>query len=379
MINVISHYNISIVIPTENRSHLLTALLESLKSDRDSYTDGSTEVIVVDSSEGGEKEKIMQACRNFDAMYYVGDASVRKKRNYGIMIAQYSYVLFLDSDVTVKKGLLSEYFKIYQQNENNSQLGGILGYTEFVGKKSFWWKVLELTTLVNSFSFAKKYPFHSWTIANNVSFKTDVLKEIGMFEEDFPFNLGGDDLDLSYRVNKAGYMIASAPEAIAYHSRSTWDSFQAIRDRAKRWGTMEKLIANRHPELYRAIIPKSYVLILIVLITSILFSVISGKWLATIITCCWIIVNSLAQYILNGINYGFKNPIYFFIASWIQGMYEYYRIRQSLKEKSMEAFYKGLIFNLSWVKSEMKNESLRLRTLFITYLLVFLLIVFIYR
>lgn len=54
------------------------------------------------------------------------------------------------------------------------------------------------------------------TIGNNVSFKKSVLEEIGMFEENFPFKLGGDDLDMTYRVTKAGYMIGSAPNAVTY-------------------------------------------------------------------------------------------------------------------------------------------------------------------
>ena len=45
----------SIVIPTWNRSHLLDALLKSLYEERQRFTGGNTEVIVVDSSEDTEK------------------------------------------------------------------------------------------------------------------------------------------------------------------------------------------------------------------------------------------------------------------------------------------------------------------------------------
>jgi GT2 family glycosyltransferase len=82
----------------------------------------------------------------------------------------------------------------------------------------------------------------------------------GMFEDNFPFKLGGDDLDMSYRVTKAGYMIGSAPNAVTYHSRKTWNSYKAVHDRAKRWGTMENFIVKRHPELYRKVIPKNYMI-----------------------------------------------------------------------------------------------------------------------
>lgn len=197
----------------------------------------------MDSSVGYEKESILFSCEKYDAIYVEGDDSVRKKRNKGIQLAKYDYILFIDSDVVVKNGLLDEYVKAYQ-NPYKVRLGGVLGYTEFVGKKTFWWKMLERTSLINSFSFARDYPFHSWTIGNNVSFKKSVLEEIGMFEENFPFKLGGDDLDMTYRVTKAGYMIGSAPDAVTYHSRKTWNNYKAVHDRAKRWGTMENFIVD---------------------------------------------------------------------------------------------------------------------------------------
>lgn len=231
----------SIVIPTWNRSELVDALLKSLYDERNRYKLGNTEVLIVDSSTDGEKDNIVSSCEKYDAVYIEGDDSVRKKRNKGIRSSKYDYIIFIDSDVTVEKGILDEYVEAYK-NPYKVKLGGVLGYTEFVGKRSFWWKMLERTSLVNSFSFARDYPFHSWTIGNNVSFRKSVLEEIGMFEENFPFKLGGDDLDMTYRVTKAGYMISSAPNAVTYHSRKTWNNYKAVHDRAKRWGTMEKVV-----------------------------------------------------------------------------------------------------------------------------------------
>ena len=217
--------NFSVVIPTWNRSELVDALLESLYKDRMNYMQGKTEVLVVDSSKDEERTNIMSSCEKYDAIYVEGEDSVRKKRNKGIRLSKYEYILFIDSDVTVEEGIFNEYVEAYK-NPYKVKLGGVLGYTEFVGKKSFWWKMLERTSLVNSFSFARNYPFHSWTIGNNVSFKKTVLEEIGMFEENFPFKLGGDDLDMTYRVTKAGYMIGSAPNAVTYHSRKTWNNYK---------------------------------------------------------------------------------------------------------------------------------------------------------
>lgn len=363
----------SIVIPTWNRSNLVDELLNSLFAERIRYQDGKTEVIVVDSSVGDEKLSIVSSCEKYDAKYLAGDDSVRKKRNKGIRESQYDYILFIDSDVAVKKGLLDEYVSAYKEN-SRVKLGGILGYTEFVGKKTFWWKILELTPLVDSFAFARNYPFHSWTIGNNVSFKKSVLEEIGMFEENFPFKLGGDDLDMTYRVTKAGYMIGSAPNAVTYHSRETWNNFKAIHNRAMRWGTMERLICNRHKELYKRVIPKNYILILLSLIVSLMIGVITSNWLPTVTVGILATWNVILAYIKKIKSKGFCSPVHFCFAMVIEGMYEYYRIKQSLKEKSLGAFYCGQVFNRFQIRYGMKDDSKRIWNLLLSYTVIFMLV-----
>lgn len=322
--------------------------------------------LVVDSSIGDEKLSIVSSCERYNAKYLTGDDSVRKKRNKGIRESQYDYILFIDSDVVVKKGLLDEYVSAYKEN-SCVKLGGILGYTEFVGKKTFWWKILELTPLVDSFAFARNYPFHSWTIGNNVSFKKSVLEEIGMFEENFPFKLGGDDLDMTYRVTKAGYMIGSAPNAVTYHSRETWNNFKAIHNRAMRWGTMERLICNRHKELYKRVIPQNYILILLSLIVGLMLGAITSNWLPTVTVGILALWNVVLAYINKIKSKGFCSPVHFCFAMLIEGMYEYYRIKQSLKEKSLGAFYCGQVFNRFQIRYGMQNDSKRIWNLLLSY------------
>lgn len=357
----------SIVIPTWNRSELVDALLKSLYDERSRYKLGNTEVLIVDSSIGGEKDNIVSSCKKYDAVYIEGDDSVRKKRNKGIRSAKYDYILFIDSDVTVEKGLLDEYVEAYK-NPYNVKLGGVLGYTEFIGKRTFWWKMLERTSLVNSFSFARDYPFHSWTIGNNVSFKKTVLEEIGMFEENFPFKLGGDDLDMTYRVTKAGYMIGSAPNAVTYHSRKTWNNYKAVHDRAKRWGTMENFIVGRHPELYKKVIPKNYILEIFVLLFMCILSLILKNWLPVMIAVSWIVINWIIDYVIDVKRKGFCSPLYYFGAQIIQSQYEFYRVLGSLKKGSLGALYKGIIFNRFQIKFGMANEAFRIKKLIWSFL-----------
>lgn len=346
--------------------------------DRQNYTLGKTEVIIIDSSKDESKTSIAASCKKYDAIYLEGMDSVRKKRNLGIHSARYEHILFIDSDVTVKSGLLNEYANVYL-HADRIRLGGVLGYTEFVGEKSFWWRILELTNLVDSFSFAREYPFHSWTIGNNVSFKKCVLEEIGMFEENFPFKLGGDDLDMSYRVTKSGYMIISAPNAVAYHSRDTWNNVKAIHDRAKRWGTMEFFICERHPELLKQVILKNYVIELLVLLLCSIFSLVLQNPLAIFTALIWFALQVIWLYVGNGLCSTFKNPLFFYGAQMVQMVYEFYRIKESLRRKSLAAFHKSMVFNVYQIKYGIGNDAKRIWMLGILFFVVLFLMKLIMR
>lgn len=370
--------NFSVVTPTWNRSELVDALLKSLFDERKRYSQGKVEVLIVDSSTGEERDNIIASCEKYEAQYIAGDDSVRKKRNKGIKSAKYDHILFIDSDVTVEKGILDEYVEAYK-NPYNVKLGGVLGYTEFTGKRTFWWRMLERTSMVNSFSFARDYPFHSWTIGNNVSFKKSVLEEIGMFEENFPFKLGGDDLDMTYRVTKAGYMISSAPNAVTYHSRKTWNNYKAVHDRAKRWGTMENFIVERHPELYKRVIPKNYLIEMIVLLALSVLSIITQNWIPFFIGATWIVLNWIIDYGIDIKKKGFCSPIYFYGAQLIQMQYEIYRVIGSFKKKSVGALYKGIIFNRFQIKYGMAGEAFRIKKLIWSFLIVFSTWMIVYR
>ena len=359
----------SIVIPTWNRAELVKALLESLRGERQRYSGGQTEVLVIDSSAGAEKRSIEESCSRCDAVYIEGDDSVRKKRNLGIRKARFPYIIFIDSDVTVEKGLLNAYAQSYEQyHADGVRIGGILGYTEFVGEETFWWKAVERTSLVDSFSFARMYPFHSWTIGNNVSFIKSVLEEIGLFEENLPFRLGSDDLDLSYRVTKAGYMIGSAPNAVTYHSRETWSNLKAIHNRTSRWGTMEWYIFQRHPELEKLIIPKDYAIESVVLLWMIALSVICRDVTPLITVAIWLLLNTLINYIMDMRRNGLCSPLRYAASKFVQMQYEFYRIKQSVKNRSVAAFYKGMVFNHYQIRYGLASDSKRVMKLLFTFI-----------
>lgn len=349
--------NFSIVIPTWNRSHLVDALLKSLYEERHRYTLGETEVLIVDSSKDKEKESIVGSCEKYDAIYVEGVDSVRKKRNMGIDLAKYDYILFIDSDVTVKEGLLTSHAQTFIDNADNPKITGSFGVTEFVGKKKFWWRVIENTSFLDSFGFAKQMPYVSWTIGNNVALKKSELLKIGKFEENFPFKLGGDDLDMTYRYTKSGNLIKTTPSAITYHSRETWNNHKAVHDRAKRWGTMEYYILKRYPELVHNRLPMTGDVVALGLLIFGITALIKWSFIPLIFAGAWCLLLYFMMFFHHVKNNGKTNIFFWSIAKIELGKYRMYRTLTSLKKGDLSLAFKGQYFGIYHIKSDYQQNA----------------------
>ena len=369
--------NISIVIPTWNREDLVEDLLASIKKARAAYRYGETEVLVVDSSEGLAKESIMKSCETYDARYLYGDNSVRKKRNLGIDEAQYEIIHFIDSDVTVCEDILNIHAQTFL-NDDDPMLAGSFGLTEFVGKRNFWWKIVEHTTYLDSFRFAKMFPYQSWTIGNNVAFKKQVLLEIGKFKENLPFKLGGDDLEMTYRVTKNGYKIKSAPEAVAYHSTETWSHLSAIHNRTKRWGHMEYYIKEAHPELFVNCIPKSDVLFGGAFILNIIMSLILRSKAPILFTLGWLLLYFFWGYFME-CRTKVKNLFFYTAGKLIHKRYHWYYMIESLKHRDVSCLYKEMSFSIYQSLFMYRGETKKLWAFIITFMVSFLIMAFFTR
>ena len=362
----------SIVIPTWNRSELVDALLKSLYDERNRYQSGKTEVLIVDSSVGDEKDRILSACEKYDAIYIEGVDSVRKKRNKGIDSAQYEYILFIDSDVTVREGLLQAHADTLNEVAKNPKITGSFGLTEFVGEKKFWFKVVEYTSFLNSFGFARFMPYVSWCIGNNVALRKNELLKIGKFEENFPFKLGGDDLDMTYRYTRAGNMIKTTPDAVTYHSRSTWNSHKAIRDRGKRWGSMEYHILKRFPELVHRRLPMTEDIVALVTIVFGIMAIIKQSFTPLIFLVSWFILLFLLLYVHRVKEFGRTNMFYWAIASIESSKYRYYRLLMSIKQRDFSFAFKGQFFGIYHMRSDYQSN---VKKIWIYYYSIFILII----
>ena len=349
----------SVVIPTWNRSGLVDDLLRTLKEDRDAYDGGKVEVLIVDSSVGEEKESIMRSCSEYGAEYIEGPDSVRKKRNMGISNSRYDHILFLDSDVMIEPGMLKAHADTYE-NSNGEPIGGTFGRTVFYGKRNFVWKVTEYTHYTDVFNQAALYPYVNWTICNNVSFVKQYLLDIGMFEENLPFKLGGDDLDLSYRVVASGHPIKSCPDAVTLHSRDTWSTAKAIMNRTVRWGSMEYHNGKRHPEIMRKTLPGLPLMSAIFMCMIAIGALVLGDPKVLLLAAAVPIYSFIISYYYDGIRKGKWNPVLFLTAKILLGIYGLCRYRQYIKHRDLSLVGRTMIFDIGHARAEYSSRSCKM-------------------
>ncbi len=82
----------------------------------------------------------------------------------------------------------------------------------------------------------------------NMSFKREALLSIGGFDP--VFRAAGDDVDVCWRLQNAGYVIGFHPSAVVWHHRR--NSLKAYWKQQKGYGKAEALLENKWPEKYNA-------------------------------------------------------------------------------------------------------------------------------
>ena len=272
----------SIVVPTHNRSDLVASLLHTLSVARARFP-GTVEFLVVDSSEGDEADAINKLCGEHNAHYLRCTNKVCKKRNIGIQQAGSEYVLFTDSDCEVLPDILTQHARVYESA--GADVGGVLGVTTITGDLAPIWQTLKLdSSFTAAFSFARWLKYAPWGTCTNISFRREVLRQVGGFDENWPLVVYGEDVDLGLRVNEAGFRIQCNPEAIVKHNSTRISSWRQVMRKKYLSGRADYYLGQKHPACLSPEFPGwagiafsiLFVLLLRSLITHSLFSMLWG-------------------------------------------------------------------------------------------------------
>jgi GT2 family glycosyltransferase len=241
--------SVSIVIPTCNRHELLKKTLLSIS--RVDYPKGKLEVVVSDdgsSDATGDSVEEVTRLLPFEVTYVRNEhAGVSAAKNRGIEKSRGEILVFLDDDCTVE----ADWLKKLLAPTDAGDVGAVGGPDRAPADQPFFAMCVDY--LLTSFAgtgglragkgarAGRYYPK-----GYNVAVPRKVVETVGVFNEGL---MAGEDIEFSYRIEKAGYRLAYAPEAAVWHARRA--SLVAHSRKLFRIGFNRARIGKKHAGLFQ--------------------------------------------------------------------------------------------------------------------------------
>jgi O-antigen biosynthesis protein len=212
---------LSIIIVNYNVKHFIEQCIASVLA---ASKDISTQILVVDNASNDDSVAYLQ--RQFgDQITLVANkenAGFAKANNQALALATGKYVLYLNPDTLVGEDCFAKCIAQMEANNNIGALGvhlidGTGAYLPeskrgFPSFETAFYKITGINKLFrNSKKFNKYYMGHVAEHSSSVVdvlvgcfmlMPTDLAKKVGSFDEDY--FMYGEDIDLSYKVQKAG-------------------------------------------------------------------------------------------------------------------------------------------------------------------------------
>ena len=213
---------VSIVIVNFNTIELLRACLQSIATDP-SYRE--CEVIVVDNaSTDGSVNMMKESFPSVRVIVNKSNEGFARPNNMGIRIASGRYILLLNSDTEVKPGAIREMQSFLETHPDAGACGPMLLYPDgslqhsVRGFPTLWTHWCDMSLLDKQFSHTvvfgggqmAYFDYHRTQQVDHVMaaaflVRREVCDQVGLFDERFTIYF--NDMDLCYRIVKAGWKI----------------------------------------------------------------------------------------------------------------------------------------------------------------------------
>jgi len=233
---------LSIIIPTYNRSAQLRNCLEALSRQSQPPTDFE-DIVVIDGSTDNTRFMLTTLKTSYSLnIIYQKNSGANNARNRGVNQAKGSYCLFIDDDIIPGSKLVREHLQFQRTHKGVVGIGHI---------------TLKVPTAANWFvhAFARGWSNHYNNIAQNpekiswmdcyggnFSLPRGAFLEVGGFAQDLPRS---HDIELGYRLAQKGMSFVYIPTAIGCQDERK--SVRSLTTDAERSGATWAKIWQRHP------------------------------------------------------------------------------------------------------------------------------------
>lgn len=227
--------DISVVIVNYNVKNLVDNCLASIYK-AGQHSKLNVEIFVVDNnSVDGSVSLISEKYPSVKLIPLTANIGFSKANNIALKQAEGKYILILNPDTVLEEETFSKMISFCEKNDNigavTSKLILANGKLDSACKRSFPTPAVAIPRM---FGLTKLFPkskifgkYNLTYLDENKTYEVDaicgafmfipkkVLDKAGYFDEDY--FMYGEDLDLSYRINKAGYKIYYYPEVTTIH------------------------------------------------------------------------------------------------------------------------------------------------------------------
>jgi O-antigen biosynthesis protein len=309
----------------------------------------NAEIFVVDNaSTDGSVEMLSKNFPTVNTIASLENLGFAKANNIALAKAHGEYILYLNPDTLVPEDCFTKCIAYLQANQNVGALGPHLidGTGQFLpeSKRGFpsfataFFKISGLSKLFNRSKFFNKY--HMGFLPETETNEVDVLAgcfmmmpkkvcdTVGGFSEDY--FMYGEDIDLSYCIQKAGYknIYFAGTSVIHFKGESTK---KGSLNYVKMFYNAMIIFAKKHltPGKQKLFIPLIQCAISMRALLSLINKFFSALWLPIIdigimLLSLWQIKNYWALNIKQAANYNLQNLTLFFstyILTWVIGIY----------------------------------------------------------
>ena len=243
-------YNISVIIPTYNRAHILKELLGSWRNVAE-VTKYSYEIIFSDDGSTDETVNILKGAKDLPLKILANThGGAAKARNAAIAAAEGEKILIFGDDIFPNQYILNQHYeKLHELEITDAVLGECKWHSE-LKVNHLMDHITEIGCEQFSFKFFQKYNFtdfrHFYTC--NISIDREfLLSEKKIFDESF-YKVNFEDIELGYRLAKKGMKVYYYPDAIAQHFHPYAD-VEKFCIRQEQAGEMAIIFKKLHKEI----------------------------------------------------------------------------------------------------------------------------------
>ncbi len=202
---------LSIIIPTRNRPHHLRAVVNQLLNEQ-YFTD--FELIIIDQTSDPPPVQYNDPRVHYHHVPLIGPLA---GINEGVVRACGEVILILNDDVVIReRDFLDEHLACYRDPKVGGVGGRIIDRVTKPNTRRIQCKVTWTGRTVENLTGHKPCKLHS-VAGTNMSFRTNVFWQVGLFDTGYTGNALLGETDLATRVRAAGWTLMFAPKAELLH------------------------------------------------------------------------------------------------------------------------------------------------------------------